>query len=235
MENMYRLTGIVAIMIVFICGCSPQVTVEQDTSVETSAKDTVEQKPAEPCGFTLGIEQNGRRIPITASRKVTLDRAEFKLVFYFRQHGSMLVNASFSPDIVNKATSGDNLENILIPHAAIAENFGNEDKLLCIRDDGEYHNWVCIDQERHRFDTENGVTVIPEGYESGYLCRRTISVLDTADGTVDIQECPESVIYMLFAKTDLADKAEDQVDNKRECLEIHFRKPAVASGTPLSQ
>jgi len=221
MFNKVNIAVLVIALCVMVCGCSDPVTTQKDKDAPVVAKT------GSPGGFTLGIEQHGQRIRIDGSKKVLLDRAPFRLVFFFREHGSMLVNASFNPDIMTRASNGSVLDALLFTDAAIAEDFGNSEKLLCIRDSGEYQNWLCLGQDKHRFDSGEGVKVIPEKYDGGFLCRRTVGTLDTGNGMIDIGKCPSDVIYMLFVKTAHQPGSRDRVEKKRECLEIRFRKTSV--------
>jgi len=223
MSNKAKTTILAVVLVATLCGCSEPVEPKKTGEVPAVTKSA----PAPAGGFTLGIEQNGQRIPIGASKRVFLDRAPFRLVFYFREHGSMLVNASFSPEIMNRAGEGADLDKLLLKDAAIAEDFGNTEKLLCIRQDGQYQNWLCLGKDKHRFDAGEGMKQIPSGYESGYLCRRTIGRIDTGNGTVDVDRCPSDVIYLIFVKMVQKDGSRERVEKKRECLEIRFRKSSL--------
>ena len=210
--------AVLVALTVMVFGCSDSISARKETPAPAPAKSRA------VCGFTLGVEQHGERIPIDGSRKVLLDRAPFRLVFYFREYGSMLVNASFSPDLMVRADSGSVLDALLLNDAAIAEDFGNSDKMLCIRDEGQYQNWLCLGLDKHRFDSGEGVRKIPARYNGGYLCRRTVETLDTGSGTIEIGRCPSDAIYMLFVKTQYESGSGTRVEKHRECLEIRFRE-----------
>jgi hypothetical protein len=208
---------------IIAAGCAeskPVASIADETHV------VKQYRPANDC-FTLGIEQHGRRIPIDPTRCVNLDKAPFRLVFYFRDYGDMLVSASFAPRLVRRARDGEGIDRLLLPGACIAEEFKNPEGLLCIRNRGEYQNWMCLGSDDHRFDNSEGVKSIPEGYESGYLCRRTIKNLDVKGSTFEIERCPSDVIYMLFVRTD-EKQGGDRAERQREWLEIRFsQSPAL--------
>jgi hypothetical protein len=167
--------------------------------------------------FTLGIIQAGQKIPIRGHR-VTLEKRPFAMVFHFSQLGSMLVQASFKPELVDRARAGQRLEELLGQDSRISEDPMNPDEILQISDRGRYHNWLYLGPEIHRFD-RGGVRKIRHG---GYLCRRTVSRLFVGGREIPVAKCPKDTIYMLFVKTQRSVGSGRRGELQRDWLELNF-------------
>ncbi len=202
-------------------GCMLLVAAVSKTGCDGRADELSTFAPWQPTFFTLGVEQDGRRIPVL-DHKVTLARKPFTIVFYLEQMGPMLVQASFSPRMMNMAGEGKRLETILIPAGSIAENPRNPDRLIYVHDDGLYHNWGYLGPNSHRFDP-NGVAKLPEG---GYLCRRTVEKIVDHNAEIPVEipveRCPQDRIYLLFIKTKPNAGSGPWVEKQRDWLELRF-------------
>ena len=181
-----------------------------DKNIQASSGDQVVH-------FTLGIIQGGRKIPIR-NRRAALEKKPFTLVFHFSQLGSMLVQASFGPELIDRAMRGDRLDQLLGEDSRISEEPMNPDEILQISDSGRYHNWLYLGPEIHRFD-RGGVKKVRQG---GYVCRRTVSRLFIGRREIPVEKCPKDSIYMLFVKTQRSAGSGRRGELQRDWLELNF-------------
>lgn len=168
--------------------------------------------------FTLGVEQDGRRIPIV-NNQVTIEKKPFRMVFWFDQLGSMLVHASYEPNLVERARNREPLETLFPPAGGYAEELMNPDQAIFLGNGG-YHNWLCLGEKMHRFDAGE-CRQIEDG---GFLCRRTVAnFVDVKTGrTIPIERCPAETLYFVIARTERAGTGRRQ-ELQRDWLEIHFK------------
>lgn len=175
-------------------------------------------KASQVSHFTLGIIQDGRKISIRNHRAV-LEKKPFKLVFHFSQLGSMLVQASLSPRLIDRAGRGEHIDKLLSGNNRIQEDNMNPLAILHVSQAGRYHNWLYLGPGIHRFD-RNGVEKVPDG---GYVCRRTVERLYLDGREIPIEKCPKNNIYLLFVKTRRLAGSGRRGELQRDWVELNFR------------
>ena len=173
--------------------------------------------PSQATHFTLGIIQDGRKIDIT-NHQAVLEKKPFTLVFHFSQLGSMLVQASSTPELIDQASRGRGLDKLLGEDNRIPEDNMNPDSLLCVSDKGRYHNWLYLGPEVHRFD-RNGVQKVRDG---GYICRRTVQQLNIQGRDVPIERCRQNNLYLLLIKTERSGGSGRRSELQRDWVELKF-------------
>ncbi len=182
-------------------------------------------KAPKPTHFTLGIEQDGQPIPVDKlTHTVHLKKAPFKVIFYFEEMSSMLVQASFQPNLMQKAEIGEGMETVIRQDGTIVEDLLNPDFTLYVSEDGLYHNWLYMGPKVHRFDADKGVQEIPENEGGGFYCVRTVKNLDENGQTVPIENCSQSKIYMVFFKVDRIPGSQRRAERQRDWLVLDFGK-----------
>ncbi len=174
-------------------------------------------KTGEATHFTLGIIQDGRKIPIE-NNQVTLEKKPFTIVFHFSQLGSMLVQASSSPNLIDQARRGSHIDQLLGEDNRIPEDNMNPDGILYVSEKGQYHNWLYLGPQVHRFD-RNGVEKVRDG---GYVCRRTVQRLFIQGRELPIEKCPNDNLYLLLIKTQRSAGSGRRGELQRDWLEINF-------------
>lgn len=180
-------------------------------------------KSPRPTHFTLGIEQDGKKISVDkATHTVHLQKKPFKLIFYFEQMSSMLVQASFQPDLLRKAQAGESMDKIIRQDGTIVEDLLNPNVTLYVSGEGLYHNWLYMGPKTHRFDAEKGVQKIPEDEGGGYYCVRTVKMLDDDGNVIPVEECPKDKIYMLFFKVDRIPGSQRRAERQRDWLVLDW-------------
>jgi hypothetical protein len=190
---------------------------------DVNTKKTKAYKSPKPTHFTLGIEQDGKPIPVDkTTHSVRLKKKPFKLVFYFEQMSSMLVQASFEPDLIRKARAGESMEKIIRQDGTIVEDLLNPEFALYVSREGLYHNWLYMGPKTHRFDADKGVQNIPESEGGGYYCVRTVKMLDEDGKAVSIEQCPRNKIYLLFFKVDRIPGSQRRAERQRDWLVLDF-------------
>lgn len=182
-------------------------------------------KSPQPTHFTLGIEQDGKPIPVEKeTHSVRLRKKPFKIVFYFEQMSSMLVQASYAPDRVRQAEAGEPMEAILRQDGVIAEDLLNPEFTLYVSAEGMYHNWLYFGPKTHRFDAEKGVQEIPESEGGGYYCVRTVKTLEEDGRSVPVEDCSADKIYLLFFKADRIPGSRRLAERQRDWLVLEFQE-----------
>jgi len=184
---------------------------------EKTNGDKSSEKQPKATHFTLGIIQNGRKISVN-NHRATLEKKPFTLVFHFSQLGSMLVQASANPNLIDQASRGSNLDKLLGEDSRIAEDNMNPDAMLHVSDKGRYHNWLYLGPEVHRFD-RNGVEKVSKG---GYVCRRTVQRLYIDRREVPIEKCPTDNLYLLLIKTQRSAGSGRRSELQRDWVELNF-------------
>lgn len=191
---------------------------------DMNAKKSQAHRPApKPVHFTLGIEQDGRKLAVDkATHSVRLKKKPFKVVFYFEKMGSMLVQASFGPELLRQAEAGQSMEKIVRQDGTIVEDLLNPNFTLYVSGRGFYHNWLYLGPQTHRFDADKGVQQIPESEGGGYYCVRTVQQLDIDGQTVPVDKCPKDKIYLLFFKVDRIAGSQRRAERQRDWLVLEF-------------
>ena len=200
-----------------VAGCEP--------TSETQAGVT---RVIQPTNFTLGVEQDGQRLPVRG-HQVTLRRRPFRLVFFFDQADRIdpiLVHASPTPELLEAARAGQDVNALFPPDASFVEEFLNPDGVLFVGGSG-YHNWGYHGQGRHRFDP-NGVD--PLG-EKGFLCRRTVATIRGSGREVSLADWPHDTMYLVFVQAKSKAEAQDSTlrEKQRDWLELRFVDEQVTS------
>lgn len=204
-----------AAVLLLAAGCDEDVNAGKPTAY----------KSPKPTYFTLGIEQDGKPIPVDkATHSVHLQKKPFKIIFYFEEMSSMLVQASFDPTLMQKAAAGDNMENILQQDGTIVEDLLNPDSTLYVSEEGLYHNWLYMGPQTHRFDADKGVQEIPESEGGGFYCVRTVKNLDEDGQTVPLEDCSRRNIYLVFFKVDRIPGSQRRAERQRDWLVLEFGK-----------
>ncbi|MBN1942742.1 MAG: hypothetical protein JW849_05540 [Phycisphaerae bacterium] len=185
-------------------------------------KKQTHQSPR-PTHFTLGIEQDGRPVPVDKqTHSVRLQKKPFKIVFYFEQMSSMLVQASFEPNLIRKAEAGESMEKLIRQDGTIVEDLLNPNFTLYVSREGLYHNWLYLGPQTHRFDADKGVQEIPEKEGGGFYCVRTVKMLDEDGQTFPVEQCPQGKIYLLFFKVDRIPGSQRRAERQRDWLVLDF-------------
>jgi hypothetical protein len=200
--------------LVLVSGC------DEDVNARSSPQAVSTPRPSH---FTLGIEQDGKRIPTQSDRHtVKLQKKPFAIVFYFEEMSSMLVQASFGPQTVQAAREGKPMDQVIREDAAIVEELLNTNFLLYLNDRGFYHNWLYLGPQTHRFDAVDGFVEVPKKEGGGYLCRRTVRKLEIDGQAIPIEGCPRDRIYMVFFKADRIPGSQRRAERQRDWLILEF-------------
>ena len=178
--------------------------------------------PSKPAAFAFGIQQDGKKIPISG-HEVTLDKKPFKMIFYFDELGTMLVQASLRANAMQMAKAGVRMDKIIDMSSQISENFQNPDGLLYVYEDNfqRYHNWTYLGKDSHRYD-QNGITKVARNKGGGYLCTRTVSGLCVDGRDEKIQNCQSNALYLVFFTTKRNEKNQ-LVETRRDWVVIRFK------------
>lgn len=178
--------------------------------------------PPKPATFAFGIQQDGKKISVS-NHEVTLNKKSFKMVFYFDKLGTMLVQASLSPNAVQMAKAGAKMDKIIDASSQISENFQNPDELLYIYGDNfqRYHNWTYLGADSHRYD-QNGITKVSRNKGGGYLCTRTVSGLCIDGRDEKIPNCPSNELYLVFFTAKRNEKNQ-LVETMRDWVVVKFK------------
>jgi hypothetical protein len=179
------------------------------------------QAQPEPVYFTMGVEQDGQRIPVR-DHTVRIRRAPFRLVFYFEEMGSMLVDASLQPDTVRALQQGANVNSLFPPGASVAEELQNPERSLYIGGPG-YHNWLYLGPRTHRFDP-NAVHKLGA---RGFICRRTVEKLVDAQAgkVIPLNEVQADRLYLGFVQTQRVPGSANRSELQRDWLIVEFVTP----------
>ncbi len=177
--------------------------------------------------FSLGIEQDGRTIPIDG-HLVELDRKPFRLVLYLEQPSGVSVHASFNSRVFQAAETGDNLAEIFQHSSAMAEELHNPHQRLFVRNDNAYHYWPLHSQTdtSHRFDPGT----VRELSDGGLLCQRTVERLVAVASTgreIPVTDCEPSELYLVFFQ-ESSEPGRDRKEKQRDWLKIRFRPTSGA-------
>jgi len=213
-NNLVRSTAAAMVLTLFLqcAGCLPMWN--------KNKRD--EFVPPKPTAFAFGIQQDGKKIPIS-DHEVTLKTKPFKMVFYFDKLPSMFVQASLRPDAVQMAKAKVRMDKIIDMSSQISENFQNPEGLLYIYGDNfqRCHNWAYLGKDSHRYD-QNGITKVAQNKGGGYLCTRTVSGLCIDGRDEKIQNCPSNTLYLVFFT--VTRNAKNQlVETNRDWVVIRFK------------
>lgn len=185
--------------------------------------ELMQPQPAEPepVHFTMGVEQDGQRIPVNGNT-VRIRRAPFRLVFYFEQMGSMLAHASLTPEKVEALQAGKNVNALFMPGANVPEELFNPHRSMHLGDDA-YHNWVYLGPETHRFDSG----AVHKLGARGFICRRTVEKLvkvrnNEVQETIPISELEADRLYLSFVQTQRVAGASSHQELQRDWLIVEF-------------
>lgn len=168
--------------------------------------------------FEIDIEQNGKLVVIE-DHQVTLQKAPFTLVFYFPQQEGILVNASFTPESYEPASTGQPFDDIPgFSDLGMAEEAFNPRVMLMITSKAP-HFWYYANGAEHRFNEVKK--------ENGFLvCRRIVANVmyrDTTKEIVPVKKIPEDTLYLVFMKTVWTKDYSQQIEQQREYLKITFQ------------
>jgi hypothetical protein len=168
--------------------------------------------------FEVGIEQNGKSVPIE-NHQVTLQKIPFSLVFYFPRQEGILVNTSFTPESFEPARNGQPFDDIPgFSDLGMAEEPFNPRVVVMITSRAP-HFWYYANQAEHRFNEvskDNGI----------FICRRIVANVmyrDTTKEIVALRNIPEDTLYLVFMKTVWTKDYSQQIEQQREYLKITFQ------------
>lgn len=174
--------------------------------------------PDVPEYFVVGFEQNGQLVPIK-NHQVLLEKKSFSIVIYFKEPGSVLVNASFTPESFETAKAEQALKDIPgFSDLGMAEEPFNPKTLLMMSKTAP-HYWYYEHQGNHRFNDvqqKNGV----------FVCRRIIAQIMDRDSTRTmrpVMEIAENGMYLVFMRTDWTRDFSQQIEKQRDYVTVIFR------------
>lgn len=160
--------------------------------------------------FVVGVVQDGRTIPV-ADGRVALRRAPFDLLVRYGAAPEVLVNASFSPVLYEKALGGEPLD---LPFADAARTVAEEaqPKDVTVDDDG-YASWYVK-------GTEHSCTQVIVAGQGTTCRRRVVELYDAAQARA--RPLGERDVYLVMASARPASRTRNVVEQV-EALRITFR------------
>ena len=164
--------------------------------------------------FRLRVEQRGANVPV-ADHKVTLARRAFTLVFELRDLDFIKVNASYTPETLERARSNDSLTN---PDDAFSEGRGAAEEVDpphgIFVDDGSFNYWGW-DGDTHRCH-------VHEVRANLSTCTRIIEKLRTGGEVTLVQKSTAKAIYVVVVAT-AAREGETVQELQRDWLTFTFQ------------
>ncbi len=210
---MKKILGFLLILSLMIsCGSSIKIPV----SVVQHEKVPVAIEESE--NVTVSIEQNGK-LMMPSKGIVTLDKAEFNVIFDFPKPMAVLVNASFDDKLINLASAGAPLatRSEFSETSTIAVALFNPDKVLYVSDDAS-SPWFYEKEDLHNFNKMERVN-------GHYKCTRSIDyVLDIATEETIGLEIIEVPIYLVFVPTSNDKELMDENKIQTKYLKIEWNK-----------
>lgn len=178
-------------------------------------------QPKDPVYFTLGVEQDGQKIPVNG-HTVRIRRAPFRLVFAFQEMSSMLVHASPTPEKAQALQAGRAVNDLFMYNANVSEDLFNPHRTLYFGDDS-YHNWLFLGEKIHRFDQG----AVHKLRDKGFLCMRTVEKLTQVSGgevvrTLPMENYPYDRLYLSFVQTQRVAGSEQHHELQRDWLVVEF-------------
>jgi len=173
--------------------------------------------PAGPArSFILGVEQDGRMLPIR-DHQVVLKRKPFVIVVVFPVPDAVLVSASLRPDSFEAARRGEPFS--AIPGFAgtrARQELFNRDKTLVVGDD-VHQNWQYSSEKVHNFDS---VTT----RDRALFCRRTVAKYQLSGRQAeDIATIDSPAVYLVFIARQWSPSPANRPEKQREVLKIAFQ------------
>lgn len=168
--------------------------------------------------FAVAFEQNGQLVPIN-DHQVTLEKKTFSIVLYFKEPGSVLVNAALHPDSFEQARDGVPFERIQgFADLGMAEEPFNPKTLLMLSKNAP-HYWYYEHDTNHRFNDVR----LKDGI---LICRRITGQAMYRDGNrnmVPIRDMRENAMYFVFMRTMWKPDFSQQFEQQREYVKVTFR------------
>ncbi len=168
--------------------------------------------------FGIGIEQNGRAIPLE-NHEIVLQRAPFTLVLTFPGQEGVLVNASVTPETFEAAQSNKTFAEMKgFSDLGMAEEAFNPRALLMLSARAP-HFWYYAHEGEHRFND-----VVRR--ETAIICRRIVANVmyrDVSKQITSIRDIPEDSLYLVFMKTEWNHNYTQQFEKQRDYIKITFQ------------
>lgn len=169
--------------------------------------------------FSVGIQQDGRDVPIQ-DHQVVLQKKTLTIVLYFPRPEGILLNASFSSESYEKAKRGEPFDQIPgFTDLGMAEENFNPQTLLIVSKTAP-HYWHYHQDGDHRFNDitqRNGM----------FVCRRIIAQIMNRDTTPQkltlVKDLPEQELYLVFMKTEWSQDFTQQFEKQREYVQVIFK------------
>ncbi len=165
--------------------------------------------------FTLGVEQNGKAIPVK-NDEVTIKKGAFNLVFTSVEPMSILINASFNSttyDAAKKKIAKDLLAGFQT--TAMAEGLQNQEQDIMISNESPSY-WFFTNNREHRFNN----VVVKNGHKE---FRRTIKSFYLVE---EQKSLPATLVkhplYIVVIYTVPAQDAESPIELYRRTLKINW-------------
>jgi hypothetical protein len=168
--------------------------------------------------FTVGLEQDGRAVPIV-NHQATLQKRSFTIVVSLAQPDGILVNASFAADSYDSAQAGRPLSDIVgFTDLGMAEEaFNPQAALMASR--RAPHYWYYQHDANHRFNDVRR-------REGRLVCRRIVANIMDRDATrhfTPLDQLAENTLYLVFMNTEWTQDFSRQLEKQRDYLKLVFR------------
>ncbi|PIE29277.1 hypothetical protein CSA57_09730 [candidate division KSB3 bacterium] len=168
--------------------------------------------------FAVAFEQHGQLIPI-ANHQITLEKNSFSIVLFFKEPGSVLVNASLQSESFEQARDGVAFEQIQgFTDLGMAEEPFNPKTLLMLSKQAP-HYWYYEDASKHRFNDVR--------WQEGLLvCRRIVAQVmyrEKGRATLPLRDMRENAIYFVFMRTIWNQDFSGRFEQQREYVTVNFR------------
>ena len=160
--------------------------------------------------FVVGIVQDGRTVPVVGGR-VALRRAPFDVVVRYGARTEVLVNASFSPQLYERAVAREPLDQ---PFADAARTLAEEEQPRDVTlDDEGFASWYVK-------GAEHSCTQVIVASQSTTCRRRVVELYDA--GADRARPLGERDVYLVLASAHPASRTRNVVEHV-EALRLTFR------------
>lgn len=166
--------------------------------------------------FLIGVEQDGRRIPVR-DHQVFVRRAPFAILVVMATEDTVLANASFSSQSFDAARTGAKGSPIpCFSGQAIKEGLFNQEHALVIGD-GVFYRWQYYGPQNNRFDS-----VIQK--DGANVCYRTIDKYNVVGDSnwYDIRGIDKPAIYFTFLMQEW-NMSRNRPEKQRDWLMVTFQ------------
>lgn len=137
--------------------------------------------------FRLRVEQDGAELRVR-DHEVTLARRTFTLAFELRGIRVIEVNASWSPDVLRRASARGDLDDVFGDGRGLAEERSNPSHVMFTNDEGyNYWGWDDDVQRCHVHEVHGDVM----------LCKRIVTMLGPT-GEEDLARSTGAALYLVI-------------------------------------